>query len=91
MKLGRAVRILRAARDIKQEALAGRLGTTSSYLSLIESGDKTPSLELIERLAGALGVSVPMLFVVAAEPADGVPDEIAAPILLAALRGEETP
>lgn len=46
-----ALRLIRVFHDIKQKDLAEKLGISNSYLSEIESGNKPPSLELIEKYA----------------------------------------
>ena len=49
--LSEALRLIRVFHDMKQRELAERLGISKSYLSEIESGKKTPSLELVNRYA----------------------------------------
>lgn len=62
--LNRALRLLRTYHQFTQANLAKRLGISGSYLSEIESGDKTPSLELLEKYADVfkMPVSSIMLF-----------------------------
>lgn len=43
---------------LTQEALAHDAGTSSSYLSAIENGKSSPTLNAMERLAAALGVGL---------------------------------
>lgn len=47
--LNRALRLLRTYHQLTQVELAKRLGISNSYLSEIESGDKTPQLDLLEK------------------------------------------
>lgn len=54
MKIGSVVRARRIERGITQEALALELDTATSTLSRIEKDQRTPSLDLLIRLAGAL-------------------------------------
>jgi transcriptional regulator with XRE-family HTH domain len=49
--LNRALRLLRTYHQLKQIELAKRLGISNSYLSEIESGEKLPGLELLEKYA----------------------------------------
>lgn len=49
--LHRALRLLRTYHQLTQVDLAKRLGISNSYLSEIESGEKVPGLELIEKYA----------------------------------------
>lgn len=58
--IGARVRELRKARGLSQHALAGD-GISAGYISLIESGKRTPSREVAEQLAAALGVPVERL------------------------------
>lgn len=46
---------------ITQEALAHDAGTSSSYLSAIETGKSSPTLKAMERLAAALGIGLTYL------------------------------
>jgi len=47
---------------LTQEELANQSGLQRSYVSDVERGVRNPSLDSIERLAGALQVSIPILF-----------------------------
>lgn len=49
--LNEALRLIRVFHDLKQVELAGRLGVSKSHISEIENGNKTPSLDLVERYA----------------------------------------
>ena len=51
---GEVVRELRSERGESQEAVAWRVGLNRPFLSELENGRKTPSLETIFRLAEAL-------------------------------------
>jgi transcriptional regulator with XRE-family HTH domain len=50
------VRELRTARGLTQEALARKARVTTSTVLKVEGGRRTPSLAMLARLAGALGV-----------------------------------
>lgn len=41
--------------DLTQEQVAKRIGSTQAHLSQVESGQRSPRLELIERYARAVG------------------------------------
>jgi transcriptional regulator with XRE-family HTH domain len=56
--LGARLRELRLAQGLKLAALADRSGVSLAYVSEEERGRKLPSLEVLDRLAGALGLSV---------------------------------
>jgi transcriptional regulator with XRE-family HTH domain len=61
-RLGRAIKAERSALGISQEELAYRAGLHRTYVSDVERGARNPSLESVEKLAQALGLSVPTLF-----------------------------
>jgi len=70
MNLGRAIRVIRAQRGLRQDELAGAAGLSPSYVSLIERGKREPSLVIVRKLASALGVPVDLVMVLAIEPKD---------------------
>lgn len=49
MMINEALRLLRVFHDLKATDLAQKLEISQSYLSEIETGKKTPSLELINK------------------------------------------
>lgn len=59
---GRRVRELRNGLDLSQKALAERAHLHWTYISAVERGLRTPGLDVIGRLAIALGVSPSELF-----------------------------
>ena len=62
--LHRALRLLRTYHQLTQIELSKRLLISNSFLSEIESGDKTPSLDLLEKYSDTfkMPVSSIMLF-----------------------------
>ena len=60
--LGMAIKTRRASLGISQEELAHRAGLHRTYVSDLERGARNPSIESIEKLAGALQISVAKLF-----------------------------
>lgn len=54
--LDRTLRPLREARGLTQTELAELLGTNASFISLMESGERQPSMQTLARLAEVLGV-----------------------------------
>lgn len=62
MKIGLVIKALRSERGLSQEALALEVDTATSNLSRIEMGSRTPSLDLLYRLAGTLRVPVSDIF-----------------------------
>lgn len=60
--IGHVIKVLRTAAGLKQKDLAQSAGIKATYLSLVESGKKEPSLNVLRALAKALNVPVRMLF-----------------------------
>lgn len=61
-KFGLVIRELRLEQQISQEALADICGLHRTYVSDIELGKRNISLENIEKIANALGVSIEFIF-----------------------------
>lgn len=53
---GPVLRQLRNRRDFTQERLGEMAETTSAFISMLESGHKYPNLEMLFKLAYALGI-----------------------------------
>ncbi len=70
MNYGKAVRTGRASRDLTQRGLAKKIGKAASYISLIESGERKPSLDTLESIANALRIPLPLLTLLAADEKD---------------------
>jgi transcriptional regulator with XRE-family HTH domain len=66
------VRRLRSERAITLEALAEKSGVSRSMLSLIERGETSATAVTLEKVAGALDISLAALFDVPAERTDPV-------------------
>ena len=75
--LARRLREARRHADLSQRALARDI-CTPAYVSRLEKGERIPSLQLLRRLAGRLGVDTDEL-------ASGVPSGSADPLLDAEL------
>jgi transcriptional regulator with XRE-family HTH domain len=52
----------RKSQGLTQESLAEKVDTASTYIAMIESGRRTPSFKMIERIAEVLRVEAPELF-----------------------------
>ncbi len=61
--IGQRIRQLRESRSMTQSQLQARSRVSRSYLSRIESGQMTPSLGTLEKIAEALGVGLNRFFV----------------------------
>lgn len=66
MKIGEAIKKLRLERGATQEDVALEAGTNAGNLSRIERCQQQPALELVEKIAAALGMTVADLYTYAA-------------------------
>jgi transcriptional regulator with XRE-family HTH domain len=62
MTVGKNIKLFRINAGLKQKDLAAEIGVKESYLSTIESGKKEPSLNLLKKIASALGIPLSMFF-----------------------------
>lgn len=76
--LSEALRLIRVFHDMKQSELAAQLGVSKSHLSEIESGRKTPSLDLAKRYAEAfdLPLSSILFFAERLDGSEGDPGKL---------------
>jgi transcriptional regulator with XRE-family HTH domain len=56
MRIGVKIQLARKGRQITQRQLAARAEIAQGYLSQVESGERTPSDEVVESIQRALGV-----------------------------------
>jgi transcriptional regulator with XRE-family HTH domain len=61
-RVGLNVQRLRRAKDYSQEELAHRADIHQTYLSGVERGRRNPSIQVLERIAKALGADVEEFF-----------------------------
>jgi transcriptional regulator with XRE-family HTH domain len=61
INVARAVREIRASRNLSQRQLAERMSVPRTYISKIENGKAIPTLGSLERLANALAVDICVL------------------------------
>ncbi len=61
-KLGKHIKALRQEKGITQEQLAELLSISRTHMGHIEQGRKSPSLDLLEKIAKKLGVKVKDIF-----------------------------
>lgn len=57
LKFGKQVRKIRLEQNLSQEELADKAGVHRTYIGMIERAEKNITLENIEKIAKALGVS----------------------------------
>ena len=60
-RFGDNLRSVRLSKGISQEVLADKAGLHRTYVSSVERGERNVTLETIEKLADALGVSMAKL------------------------------
>lgn len=79
MNIDHAIKVCRSAKRISLRELAQRVGLSTAYLSMIESGKREPSLSRIKQIAKALEVPTPILLFLAAEKGEleGLDEETA--------------
>ncbi len=53
---GPVLRQFRVKKGLTQDSLSEMVGTASAFISMLESGHKYPNLEMLFKLAHALGV-----------------------------------
>lgn len=53
---GEALKLLRRYQGLNQSTLAKELGVSRSYISELESGNRTPSLDLLNRYADVFNI-----------------------------------
>lgn len=61
-RFGLRITQLRKQRNLSQEALALKSSLNRTYMGCIERGEKSPSLETINKIANALEISLTSLF-----------------------------
>jgi transcriptional regulator with XRE-family HTH domain len=70
MNYSKAIRVARSLADISQGELAERAEIDRSYLSMIESGKRTPAIETIEKIARALKLPFHLLSLLGSDETD---------------------
>ena len=61
-QLGMRIKFLRKQRRWSQEDLALNANVNKNYISDLENGRRNPSLEILEKIAVAFGISLAELF-----------------------------
>lgn len=67
-RVGPIIERLRLEAGLTQRDLAGRVGTTQAAISKIETGRTVPGLELLDRIATALGRPITLTLGESSEP-----------------------
>lgn len=61
-KLGKQIAKIRKSKGLTQAQLAEKIEVTQAYLGHIEQGIKSPSLEVLEKIAKVLAIPIKDLF-----------------------------
>lgn len=94
MDYGKAMRILRATRNISQKDLARDADLDASYISLIETGQRAPSQEALKKISKVFSVPFYLFTLLAstAEDLEGVSEsqaqELGKSLLQVLIEGE---
>ena len=67
MNLGKAIKLCRVQKNIKQTELAELAKISVAYLSLLEQGKRDPSFSTIENIAIALDIPISIIIFLAAD------------------------
>jgi len=70
MDYSKAIRIARSLADMPQKELARRISIDASLISMIESGKRKPTRDVLERIADALDMPFHLLALLATEADD---------------------
>lgn len=52
----------RIKKNLSQQALSEKVGVSREYISMIENGERTPSVDVAKKIAQELGVSWVIFF-----------------------------
>lgn len=63
ISVGMRIRELRKERSFSQEQLALRADLTTSYIGMLERGLKSPTVDTLDKISGALEISIEELFI----------------------------
>ena len=60
--IGARIRFLRQQQGLTQVTFANMVNVERAYLSKVESGERNPSIDLLERIAGGFDLSLSEFF-----------------------------
>lgn len=63
VEIGRAISSIRREKELSQTELARKANLSNSYLSEIEANKRTPDLNVLKKIADALGVPIELLMI----------------------------
>jgi transcriptional regulator with XRE-family HTH domain len=67
MNFSKAIKIIRSVKNLEQRQLAKKIGVDSSYISLIESGKRTPSEKIITKISKELTIPNNLILLLSSE------------------------
>jgi len=70
MNIGKALKLVRSAKDLSLEIVAERSGISASYLSRIERDERQATMPLVARIAEALAVPVAIVVFLGSDEAE---------------------
>lgn len=76
MDVGKGIKFVRVASGLKQGEMAGRLGISQNYLSLLENNKAEPSMSLLKKISEVFCVPVAFLLWEEAMPLESETPEI---------------
>lgn len=87
MNVGRAIKLCRNQRSMTLKDLSDKAGFSQSYLSLLETNKRDPSLSTIENVALALNIPFSLLIFLASDKDDlaGLSPDLASKMAFTAL------
>jgi transcriptional regulator with XRE-family HTH domain len=76
VNIGKGIKFVRVAANLRQSEMAERLQISQNYLSLLENNKADPSVELIRRISEVFGVPANFLLWEDAMPLEGRTPEV---------------
>lgn len=76
MQLGTVIASNRKLKGLSQGELAIKVGVSQTYMSQIERNKKEPAISLLNKIATAIGIPVPVLFFLSLEEKDVPPRKL---------------
>ena len=67
MQYGNVIRTIRAAKGLSQEELGKLIGVDTSYISRLEKGGRTPSLNTLQKIASKLDIPFNLLLLLGSD------------------------
>ena len=88
MNIGRAIKLCRTQKNMKQSELADIADISVSYLSQLERGSRDPNFSTVQNIATALNIPVSILVFLGADSSElgGISPELAEKLSFTALR-----